>query len=114
MKAIRIAGIDGCKAGWYVTTATAALQDIETFVGSSVEETMGRLGEHSIVGIDMPLGLPESGSRECETLARRLLSPHRHHSVFPVPIRPVLGIRDYRTACDRRQAIDGKRMSVQT
>jgi predicted RNase H-like nuclease len=43
----------------------------------------------AVIAVDMPIGLPESGRRACDTEARRMLGPRRS-SVFPVPVRSAL------------------------
>lgn len=109
----RIAGIDGCPAGWFVATANPGLDDIRCFVAGTIAEACERLGACAAIGVDMPIGLPDAGSRACDMLARKLLAPHRAVSVFSAPIRPVLASREYREACAIRESIDGKRMSRQ-
>lgn len=44
---------------------------------------------YDIVAVDMPIGLSDDGHRECETLARKILSPHGAR-VFRVPPRGAL------------------------
>ncbi len=111
--AIRIAGIDGCRGGWFVAAANENLRNVEVFVADTIDAAMQRLGADAIAGIDIPIGLPDAGPRDCDQQARRLLSPRRTSSVFPAPLRSILGISDYEEACDRREAIDGRRISVQ-
>ena len=108
-----VAGLDGCRAGWFVVLADPSLDRVDCFLAASIAEAFNRLGDAAAVGIDIPIGLPERGARSCDRLARKLLSPRRTSSVFPAPIRPVLGTSSYRHACDLRESIDGKRMSVQ-
>ena len=108
----RIAGVDGCRAGWFVAFRDNARTGC--FVAESASELAERLDGFDAVGIDIPIGLPERGNRECETLARRALSPRRTSSVFSAPIRPVLDIDDYRKACELRFRLEGKRMSKQS
>ncbi len=110
----RIAGIDGCKAGWLVVCETPLPGPWTWFVAPNFDEVARRLRDFDAVGVDMPLGIPNAGARECETLARRILSPARTASVFSAPIRPILGLDDYREACNVREAIEGKRMSKQS
>jgi predicted RNase H-like nuclease len=110
----RIAGIDGCKAGWLVVCETPLPGPWSWFIADRFERVRERLHDYDAIGIDMPVGIPDRGPRECEALARRLLSPRRTSSVFSTPIRPVLGIDDYRRACDEHEAIDGRRMSKQS
>ena len=47
-----------------------------------------------IIAVDMPIGLPESGRRPCDTEARKRLGPRRS-SVFPVPVRAALGATSF-------------------
>jgi len=113
-KVPRIAGIDGCKAGWFVVCETPLPGPWKWFVAANFDEVARKLSDYDAIGIDMPVGIPDTGGRECETLARRILSPKRTASVFPAPIRPILGLGDYREACSVREAIEGKRMSKQS
>ncbi len=110
----RIAGIDGCKAGWIVVCETPLPGPWSWFVSTDFNEVAERLDGFDAIGIDMPVGIPDTGSRECETLARQILRPRRSSSVFSSPIRPILGVDDYREACDVRESIEGKRMSKQS
>jgi len=66
-----------------------------------------------LLTIDIPIGLPLIGSRECDMKARRLLGPGRGSSVFPAPIRPVLVAPTYAEACDTGSRIEGKRLPAQ-
>lgn len=109
----RIAGIDGCKAGWFVVAADPALKNIDYFVAADIHDAALALADGTVIGIDIPIGVPDAGPRQCDFAARRLLSPRRTSSVFPAPIRPILGVRDYHEACDLRESVDGKRMSAQ-
>ena len=110
----RIAGIDGCRGGWLVVCETPLPGPWSWFVADRFETVRERLADFAAVGIDMPVGIPDRGPRECEALARQLLAPRRNSSVFSTPVRPVLGIDDYRRACDEHEAIDGRRMSRQS
>lgn len=110
----RIAGIDGCRGGWLVVCETPLPGPWSWFVAPNFETVWRRLKDFDAIGVDMPVGIPDRGPRECEALARKLLSPRRTASVFSSPIRSILAIDDYVRACDTREAIDGKRMSKQS
>ena len=60
----RIAGIDGCRAGWFVVTSGPELEAVDCFVASDIAETMERLGDGVAIGIDIPIGVPDAGRRE--------------------------------------------------
>jgi predicted RNase H-like nuclease len=50
-----------------------------------------------VVAVDMPIGLSDDGPRACDVAARARLG-RAGSSVFPAPVRPVLGARDYAQA----------------
>ena len=108
-----IAGIDGCRGGWLVAVRHPERSAVDCFLAPDIRSVFDRLEDVGTIGIDMPLGLPDRGTRDCERLARRVLSPDRTSSVFSSPIRPILAIDDYREACEVRERHDGRRMSKQ-
>jgi predicted RNase H-like nuclease len=71
-----------------------------------------RSGRLAVAAVDMPIGLPATGSRACDREARRLLGPRRS-SVFPAPVRAVLATGSYAEACDVSRAVSGKALSKQ-
>lgn len=71
------------------------------------------LPAETTVAVDMPIGLTESGPRDCDRVARRLLGWPRRCSVFSAPVRSVLGIGDDREACDAHRAVGRRGMSRQ-
>jgi len=66
-----------------------------------------------VIGIDMPIGLSDDGARTCDVEARRRL-PGAASSVFPAPVRPVLGTTTYDEARTTSLAASGRSLSVQT
>lgn len=51
----------------------------------------------AVMAIDIPIGLPDIGTRQADLLARRAVGP-RSSSVFPTPVRSALTVDDYRQA----------------
>ena len=98
-------GLDGCRAGWVLATATVGTAGdgpgVAVFVLSDLEPVVTALASGSMVaaGIDIPIGLAERGARACDREARRMLGPRRS-SVFPAPARAVLGASSYDEACE--------------
>lgn len=76
------AGVDGCRGGWVVAT------DEFVVVAPTFRDVLGVVGD-GVVAIDIPIGLPEAGSRACDVAARRAIGPRRS-SVFPAPVRRAL------------------------
>jgi predicted RNase H-like nuclease len=109
----RVAGADGCKGGWIAVEQEPGTDTCRAIVASSFEELLSQLADCDLVAVDIPIGLPEHGSRDCDVAARKFLSPHRGSSVFPAPIRPILDAGSHAEACEIREAIEGKRISVQ-
>ena len=111
-----VAGVDGCRVGWIVavTAAEGPAPILSIEVVSHIGAVFDRVrsGELAAVGIDMPIGLPEAGSRACDTLTRARLGPRRS-SVFPTPPRALLGSADHAEALRRSRAIDGRGISIQ-
>jgi predicted RNase H-like nuclease len=67
----------------------------------------------SLILIDIPIGLPDNGKRQCDIEARKILK-RRAASVFPVPCRQAIHANTYRKACRINQKILGVKLSVQT
>jgi predicted RNase H-like nuclease len=104
------AGVDGCRKGWICVTRRGGRVDSACY--ENVDALLGQRPRPAMVGIDMPIGLPERGARDCDRAARRLLG-RRRSSVFPAPIRAVLPADSWADACSRRERVEDKRMSVQ-
>jgi predicted RNase H-like nuclease len=105
-----IAGLDGCRDGWI-----AAIEENGVTRLRVLRSLSGLVEDPALIVaiIDVPIGLPETGSRRCDLLARKLLRAPRASSVFPAPIRPMLQARDHAEASRLRFAAEGKRCSIQ-
>ncbi len=107
-------GIDGCKAGWFFFRFE---DGVGTFgVAASVAEILDAAPPHTHALIDIPIGLKERGKteRDCDRLAREMLRPKRHSSVFPAPCRQALREADYAAANARNQRVTGRALSRQS
>ncbi|KAA0250334.1 MAG: DUF429 domain-containing protein [Acidobacteria bacterium] len=106
---MRVAGIDGTSSGWLaVVLMDGAGPEIRTF--ADFEAALKSLGGVDFIGIDIPIGLPDAGRRQADTLARGRLKG-RASTVFTVPTRRVIEASDYDTA--RRLAAPGQMPSRQ-
>ncbi|WP_417680861.1 DUF429 domain-containing protein [Roseibium sp.] len=103
---VRVAGVDGCKAGWIaVIRELEDAAETRLAVFSSFEEVLDYSPAISVVAVDMPIGLPERigpGGRGPEKAARRHLG-ERQSSVFAVPSRAAVYAEDYAQACEVAQ-----------
>jgi len=125
-RSIQVAGIDGCKAGWFVavvsamevgtgvsTTCVYSLQ--EFWVAHTFNEILPKTTQFELVCVDIPIGLSDGNKpRECDLAARKLLRGPRASSVFPAPIRPCLGAKDYETASKICFEHSGKKLNRQS
>lgn len=92
-------GVDGCPGGWIgVEYDEAGYRDAARV--DSVDELWGRWGDAETILIDVPIGLRETSNepRGCDTAARKRLSPTRHSSVFPTPVREAVHADSYEEA----------------
>lgn len=99
------AGVDGCAAGWVVATRNGVR------VVSDIVDVFD--AGHTVVGIDMPIGLPHDVPRAADLEARRFLSP-RGSTIFPTPPRACLDATDYLDASRISAEITGKKLTKQT
>jgi predicted RNase H-like nuclease len=82
------AGVDGCRGGWVVATSDGAIRVVPRFP-DVLDLADG------VVGVDMPVGLPDVGRRRaCDVEARARLGPRRS-SVFPAPTRDALAATSF-------------------
>ena len=110
---VQVLGIDGYSKGWI-----AILLDDGRFsravVGNSLNGMVGQFSDAACIGVDMPVGLVEAGSRDADLAARSFLSGHRKSSVFPTPPYPATQESSYESAAaTARRVNDGKGLSKQ-
>jgi predicted RNase H-like nuclease len=106
---VRVLGIDGCRGGWL-----AALLDDDASVAWEWTTDVATLvrAHADAVAIDIPIGLPDAGTRACDRAARSMLG-RRGVSVFAAPVRPVLGCATYADARAVLADLGGPSMSAQ-
>ena len=127
---MRVTGVDACRRGWVAVSLdvpgpAADLSAVDlpaparpgrirvdaVRVHASLAGVLEGDGA-SVVGIDMPLGLLESGWREADRAARKLLGPRRS-SVFAIPPRDVWAQASYPAANQRCRELTGQGMPIQ-
>ena len=108
---MKTAGIDGCKAGWILTTFD---ENPEYRIIESDENFISALREFDRVFIDMPIGLEdENYTRECDRELRKVLGAEYAPSVFSPPIRPALHAPSYVEANMQSYEYTEKKLTVQ-
>lgn len=109
----RIAGADGCKAGWLLVQATRLGARVEHAVCATAAELVAHTAPDGIVGVDIPIGLTSAGSRSADRAAREVLGPRRS-SIFFAPLRVTLGAATHAEANQLSRQYSGKGISQQT
>jgi predicted RNase H-like nuclease len=105
-------GADGCPGGWVGARLTG--DAIAVVVASSISELVEAASPVAVVGIDMPIGLPDGGAqRAAEALARRRLPVGRKSSVFPTPMRAACEARTWGEANTLNKVACGRGLSHQ-
>jgi predicted RNase H-like nuclease len=108
-------GVDGCRGGWLVAAADVSLSALSFSLVADLAPIVGLAGVNdALIAIDMPIGLSDERSRECDLAARRLLGRPRASSVFPAPCRAALGAATYRRACALSRRTLGVALSRET
>jgi len=117
---MRVIGVDACRRGWVAVSLEVsrlprrAPRLVAVRMDRSLVSVLDRADRDParVVGIDMPLGLLESGWREADRVARGLLGPRRS-SVFAIPPRAVWAEMSYPAANQLCRELTGQGFSVQ-
>jgi predicted RNase H-like nuclease len=79
-----VLGVDGCKAGWVGAVLEPGAPRPRVVVAPTISELVAMVRESlgiRVVGIDIPIGLPDSTIRRADQLARNAL-PGKSSSIF--------------------------------
>jgi predicted RNase H-like nuclease len=109
----RVLGVDACKRGWIGIAIQEGVAG--AYVAGHIEAliTQARAdGPLGVVAVDMPIGLPDTGQRQADVLARAVVGP-LWPSVFITPVRRALQAADHATASAINREITGHGISVQ-
>jgi predicted RNase H-like nuclease len=99
-----VAGVDGCRGGWVVATRD----------GWRVVPSFATIApKFALIGVDMPIGLPDGWQRAADRAAREFIRP-RGSCVFPTPPRSLIDHDDYAAANAASKARFGVGLTRQT
>ena len=93
----RVGGVDGAPGGWVLaTTGVANGSEVEFSLWATFEELWEEADQQAlvVVGIDLPIGLPEGARRSADVEVSALLGPRRS-SLFWSPPAAALDAKDY-------------------
>jgi predicted RNase H-like nuclease len=91
-----VAGVDACRGGW-VAIISEDSRFSDSLLAASFDKLLEELGQATVIGVDIPIGLPDEGVRAADVEARAFVGPRRG-SVFPTPPRTALVSATYAEA----------------
>ncbi|CAM2067864.1 DUF429 domain-containing protein [Sulfidibacter corallicola] len=106
-----VAGVDGCRAGWlaaFVCFEAERAVAWDARILANVAQVLEDPREPKFVAVDIPIGLLSehvAGGRECDRGTRKAIGARRS-SVFPPPVRSLLGATHF-------DEVRGKGLSIQ-
>lgn len=106
----RVMGVDACRKGW-----VGIADDLRAYFGTTIRDLVDAAdldGALAVVGVDIPIGLPSTGSRQADVLARRVVG-RRASSVFATPVREALMATTHAEASALNVQATGKGLSQQ-
>ncbi|MEY9862003.1 putative RNase H-like nuclease [Catenulispora sp. GAS73] len=108
-----VMGVDGCSQGW-VGIALVGDRVAGLFAPTigELEADARKLGEIAVIAVDMPIGLPDSGVRQADVLARRFVGP-RSSSVFSTPVRAAVELDAYELSAQAHRELTGVGLTKQ-
>jgi predicted RNase H-like nuclease len=104
-------GIDACRGGW-VGIALSDGAFTGAYTAATLDALLDQVPDAEVVGVDIPLGLADTGVRAAERLVQSQLG-RRASSLFLMPPRRVFDEPDHRSATALSTTLTGKGISIQ-
>ena len=112
---VPVLGVDGCPGGWVGAVLVPGAPRPRVVVAPTIDllvETVRADLDVQVVGIDIPIGLPDSTLRQADALARRAL-PGRASSVFTTLTRSAYLAPDRAAADAVNRGLSGQGVGAQ-
>ncbi|WBQ07829.1 DUF429 domain-containing protein [Kribbella sp. CA-293567] len=109
----RVLGVDACKAGWVGVLLNDG--EVSAFVAGSIDQLVAQAGSPEsldVIGVDMPIGLPDTAPRQADLLARSAIG-RLSSSVFTTPVRAALLAPSHADAVVVNRELTGQGISIQ-
>ncbi|WP_370288503.1 heavy metal translocating P-type ATPase [Nocardioides sp.] len=110
-----VLGVDGCRSGWVGAVWTPGAPAVQVVRADDID-TLVRLAraQHDVrlVGIDIPIGLPDDSIRQADVLARRAL-PGKASSIFTTLTRAAYAETDRASADAVNRRLTGQGVGAQ-
>jgi len=108
-----VVGVDGCHNAWFAVSLDLQTNEISGEVFPTPAGLCESLARAAVITVDVPIGLTDSGPRECDREARKVLGRPRASSVFPARVRATLRAATRHEASGTQKRIDGRGIGVQ-
>ncbi|GAB2503586.1 DUF429 domain-containing protein [Nocardiopsis aegyptia] len=108
---VEVVGVDACSNGWMAVRLVDGRFTEARFCGRLKEVAAG--ADPEIVAVDIPLGLTDQGWRDCDLLVNGELGK-LGNSVFRIPSRAVVEVKDYKRANATCREVMGQGLSKQS
>ena len=110
-----VLGVDACRAGWVgvVLSRKTATAVVAPTIADLVAAVRTDHPDLAVVGIDIPIGLPDTAPRQADLLARQRLPAGRKSSVFPAPTRIATAATTHVEASAANREATGVGLSIQ-
>lgn len=110
--AMRYVGVDGCRDGWLAVVIDG--DNVSWMLCPTFAGLVDRVADHCCLFVDIPIGLPATGTREADRQARNSLPGHLKGSIFNTPVRKAVYATDKSEAKHINQKLSGKSLSEQS
>lgn len=101
---MKVVGVDGCRGGWVAMVWDIERGSIEPEIHTTLKGLIDCHADAGAIGIDILIGLSDTGIRQCDIQARRKLGRSRSSSVFPPPLYGILDALTFEEAQRRSVA----------
>lgn len=105
-----VLGVDRCRGGW-----VGILWDdtVRGLFGATLSDLLASAPDPpAVIAVDIPIGLPDTGARQADVIARRLLGS-RASTLFVTPTRDAVEAPDRAEASRRNVANGGQGVTAQ-
>lgn len=104
-------GVDGARDGWLAVWEEN--QDLAFRIYATPSALWSAHRDATVIAVDIPIGLSDSGPRAPDVEARRFVGGRRASSIFSAPVRAILDAATQPEASRRHREIDGRGFGAQ-
>ena len=112
MPPMTLVGIDGCRSGW-IAVVIGHAGEVRAHHLHVIDDLLVVAPDADVIGIDIPIGLPEAGRRQSDLAARDFLGARRN-SLFHTPVRAALEAATHAEATAASVRVTGSGLSQQS